>query len=92
MKYTQAPVKWSSPAHPIERLGSSTGALTLCTKAGNGHADTNGIALCLDFIIIELSAETISYVIDSLNSKYFDNRWKSFLGKIAKHSPVPASQ
>lgn len=48
-------------------FGHTTGALTLCTKAGNGHAGTkNGperIALCLDYIIIERSDETIRHLL-----------------------------
>lgn len=50
-------------------VGGSTGARIRCTKAGYGHAETNRAALCLDYIIIDLSAETVIYLINSLLSK-----------------------
>lgn len=51
--------------------GSSTGVLILCTKAGNGHSDTNVIALCLGFKVIEFDAETISHLIHKINKHWY---------------------
>lgn len=41
-----------------------TGALILCTKEVNGHTDANRVALCLNYMIIELSAEKVHHLIN----------------------------